>query len=109
MGELTMFSKLTFKKSKYNQNKIAPLKRSTASFQDAKLNFSDSWVKITPHIINYLFFSVFLIFGLAIIILSQSNMGLEDTTDKIFALVIGGIFTIVGLSGMLFPKFSAKP
>ena len=101
-------SKYIVKVSKQNKSRITPLKRSTASFQDAKLSFSDSWVKITPHIINYLFFSVFLIFGLAIIILSQSHMGLEDTTDKIFALVIGGIFTIVGLSGMFYPKFSAK-
>ena len=101
-------SKYIVKVSKQNKSRITPLKRSTASFQDAKLSFSDSWVKITPHAANYLFFGIFLVVGLAVIILSQTGMGNNDTPDKIFAIIFGGFFGIIGLSGMFYPKFSAK-
>ncbi|MBQ9788208.1 MAG: DUF3592 domain-containing protein [Lentisphaeria bacterium] len=81
------------------------LKTSSVSFQSEKLHFSRHYVKVIPHLINYIFFGMFAVAGLiaAVLFFSQT-----EVVPKILCGAVGVIFSLIGWIGMFSHKFFPK-
>lgn len=97
---------IKFKDRINDSDTVKPLRSDSASFQTAKLVFEETKIKVVPTLTNSLFFGIFLIAGIGVIFLGVAN---EEQTTLIATCIFGSVFALVGLGGIVIPRFLLRP